>query len=127
MAKKFLFTVSHATSSPMEVIGIFKVASNLKAFNEDADIVVFLLGEAVQLAKKGVADTISMELEGAQVNVGELIAMAIEMGIKLYVCHAFMPGFGVEKGDLIAGSEPQSSAYLGEMLADGYVPFSLSI
>lgn len=125
MAKKFLFTISHATSSPLEAIGILKVASNMKAFDEDAQIVVFLLGEGVQLAKKGVAATISMELEGATTNVGELIEMAIEIGIKFYVCHAFMPG--AKKEDLVEGAEIQSSSYLGELLLDGYVPFSISI
>jgi len=127
MAKKFLFTISHSTSSPMEAIGILKIASNMKAFEDDAEIVVFLLGEGVQLAKKGVASTISMELEGTTANVGELIEMAIETGVKFYVCHAFMPGFGVSHEDLIEGSAAKSSSFLGELLLEGYTPFSLSI
>ncbi len=127
MSKKFLFTISHSASSPMEAIGILKIASNIKAFEDDAEIVVFLLGEGVQLAKKGVASAISIELEGAVANVGELLEMAVEMGIKFYVCHAFMPGFGVLHEDLIAGAEPKSSSYLGELLLDSYTPFSLSV
>jgi predicted peroxiredoxin len=127
MATKFLFTISHSASSPMEAIGILKISSNIKAFEDDAEIVVFLLGEGVQLAKKGVGGSISMELEGAVANVGELLEMAVEMGIKFYVCHAFMPGFGVTKEDLIEGAEPKSSSYLGELLLEGYTPFSLSI
>ncbi len=125
MAKKFLFTVSHAISSPLEAIGILKISSNMKAFDDETDIVVFLLGEGVQLAKKGVASTISMELEGATTNVGDLIDMALEIGIKFYVCHAFMPGVKLE--DLVEGVQIQSSSYLGELLLDGYVPFSISI
>ncbi len=125
MAKKFLFTISHATSSPLEAIGILKISSNMKAYDDDAEIAVFLLGEGTQLAKKGVASTISMELEGAMTNVGELIEMAIEIGIKFYVCHAFMPG--VKQEDLIEGAQIQSSSYLGELLLGGYVPFSISI
>ena len=62
---------------------------------------MFLLGEGAQLAKKGVAGTISMELEGATANVGELIEMAVEIGIKFSVCHAFMPG--AKKEDLLEG------------------------
>ena len=127
MAKKFLFTISHAGSSPMEAIGILKIASNIKAFEDDAEIVVFLLGEGVQLAKKGLAGTISMELEGAVANVGDLIEMGVELGIKFYVCHAFMPGFGVGGEDLIEGAAAKSSSYLGELLVEGYTPFSLSI
>jgi predicted peroxiredoxin len=127
MAKKFLFTISHAASRPMEAIGILKIASNIKAFDDETEIVVFLLGEGVQLAKKGVGSTISMELEGAQTNVGDLLEMGVDIGIKFFVCHAFMPGFGVSNDDLIAGAEPKSSSYLGELLLDGYVPFSLSI
>jgi len=127
MAQKFLFTISHATSRPMEPVGILKIASNMKVFDDDARIVIFLLGEGVQLAKKGVAGTITMQLEGTTVNVGELLELAIETGIKLYVCHAFMPAFDVGHDELIAGAEAKSSAFLGELLLDGYVPFSLSI
>ena len=125
MAKKFLFTISHATSSPLEAIGILKVASNMKAFDDDAEIAVFLLGEGAQLAKKGVAKTISKELEGMMTNVGDLIEMAIEIGIKISVCHAFMPG--VKQEDLLEGIQIQSSSNIGELMLDGYVPFSISI
>lgn len=125
MAKKFLFTVSHATSSPLEAVGILKIASNIKAFEDDAEVVVFLLGEGSQLAKKGVASKISMELEGATTNVGELIDMAIEIGIKFSVCHAFMPGMKQE--DLLEGVRIQASSNIGELLLEGYVPFSISI
>jgi predicted peroxiredoxin len=127
MAKKFLFTISHSTSSPMEAIGILKIASNMKAYEDDAQIIVFLIGEGVQLAKKSIAASISMELEGNMANVGDMIEMAVETGIKFYVCHGFMPGFGVEHGDLTEGFEAKSSAYLGELLLEGYVPFSVSI
>lgn len=127
MGKKYLFTISHAMTNPMEAIGIFKIVSNMKAFEDSIEVVIFLLGEGVQLAKKGVAETISMEMEGKQVNVGELLELVVELDVKFYVCHAFMPGFGVTAEDLIEGAEPKSSAYLGELLLDGYVPFSLSI
>ena len=125
--KKYLFTLSHATTNPMEVIGIFKILANMKAFDDTMEAVVFLLGEGVQLAKKGVAEGISMEMEGVVVNVGELLELVMELDVKFYVCHAFMPGFGVTKEDLIEGAEPHSSAYLGELLLDGYIPFSLSM
>ncbi len=125
MAKKFLFTISHATSSPLEAIGVLKIASNMKAFDEEAEVVVFLLGEGTQLAKKGVATAISMELEGATANVGDLIEMGIEIGIKFFVCHAFMPG--AKQEDLLEGVQIQSSSNLGQLLLDGYVPFSISI
>jgi predicted peroxiredoxin len=125
MAKKFLFTISHATSSPLESIGILKIASNMKAFDDDAEIAIFLLGEGAQLAKKGVARTISMELEGATANVGEMLEMAIEIGIKVSVCHAFMPG--AKQEDLLEGILIQASSNIGELMLDGYVPFSISI
>ena len=127
MAKKYLFTISHSTSSPMESIAILKIASNMKVYEDDAEIVVFLLGEGVQLAKKSIASTISMELEGNMANVGDMIEMAIETGIKFYVCHAFMPAFGVKPEELMEGAVAKSSSYLGELLLEGYVPFSLGI
>jgi predicted peroxiredoxin len=126
-AKKYVFVLSHATTSPMEVIGLFKIAANMKAFDDNVTIDFFLFGEGVQLAKKGVAKNISMEMEGKQVNVGELLEMIIELEMKFYVCHAFMPGFGVTKEDLIENAEVKSSSYLGELLLKGYTPFSLSM
>ena len=131
MSKKFLFTISHATSSPMEPIAILKIASNMKAFEDDAEIVLFLLGEGVQLAKKSVAASISMELEGATANVGEMLEMAVEIGIRVYACHGFMPGFGVAPGGphggrrcqvqrLPGGAAPRGlRAVLAERLAYG--------
>ena len=125
--KKYLFTLSHATSNPMEVIVYMKIASNIKAFDDSADVVFFLVGEGVQLAKKGVADTMSMELEGKQVNVGELLELLSEFEVKFYVCHAFMPEYGVAKEDLIENAEVKSSSYLGELLLADYIPFSLNM
>jgi predicted peroxiredoxin len=125
MAKKFLFTICKAAANPLEAIAILKVASNMKAFDEDAEIVVFLLGEGGDLARKGVASRISVQLEGATTNVGELIEMAIDIGIKFSVCHAFMPG--VQQEDLIEGVGIQSSSNLGQLLLDGYVPFSVNM
>lgn len=125
--KKYLFTLSHATTNPMEVIVLMKIASNIKAFADSAEVVFFLIGEGVQLAKKGVANTISMEMEGKQVNVGELLELLGEFDVKFYVCHAFMPGYGVTAESLIENAEVKSSSYLGELLLAGYVPFSLSM
>ena len=125
--KKYIFLLSHATTNPMEVIGLFKIAANMKAFDDTVTLDFFLLGEGVQLAKKGVAKSISMEMEGKQVNVGELLEILGELDVKFYVCHAFMPGFGVTKEDLIENSEVRSSSYLGELLLHGYIPFSLAI
>ncbi|HEX9019747.1 MAG TPA: DsrE family protein [Nitrospirota bacterium] len=126
-SKKFLFVLSHATSNPMEVIVMLKIISNMKAFDDEAEIAVFLVGEGVQLAKKGVGKTITMELEGNQVNVGDLLDMMPEFNVKFYVCHAFMPHFGVSKEELIDNAEVRSSSYLGELLLAGYVPFSLTM
>jgi predicted peroxiredoxin len=125
--KKYIFIMSHATTNPMELIVLFKIASNMKAFDDTITLDFFLIGEGVQLAKKGVAKTISMELEGKQVNVGELLEMISEFGVKFYVCHAFMPDFGVKKEDLIENAEVKSSSYLGELLLHGYIPFSLAM
>jgi predicted peroxiredoxin len=126
-AKKFLFTLSHATSNPTEIIILMKIASNIKAFNDSAEVAFFLIGEGVQLAKKGVAETITMELEGKQVNVGELLGLLSEFEVKFYVCHAFMPGYGVAAEDLIDSAEVKSSSYLGELLLEGFIPLSINI
>lgn len=125
--KKYLFTLSHAMSNPTEIVILMKIASNIKAFDDSAEVVFFLIGEGVQLAKKGVAESISMELEGKQVNVGELLELLGEFDVKFYICHAFMPTYGVTNEDLIENAEVKSSSYLGELLLAGYVPFSINI
>lgn len=125
--KKYIFMLSHATTNPMEVIGLMKIASNMKAFDDSIVLDFFLIGEGVQLAKKGVAKNISMEMEGKQVNVGELLEMISEFGVKFYVCHGFMPGYGMTKEALIENAEIKSSSYLGELLLAGYTPFSLAM
>jgi len=126
-SKKYLFVLSHATSNPMEVIVMLKIISNMKAFDDDAEIAVFLVGEGVQLAKKGVGKTITMELEGNMVNVGELLDMMPEFNVKFYVCHAFMPLYSVAKEALIEGAEMKGSSYLGELLLAGYTPFPMAM
>ena len=68
-----------------------------------------------------------MELEGSQVNVGELMDMTVDLGIKFYVCHAFMTGFGVLKEEFIENAEMKSSSYLGELLLAGYTPFPMAM
>lgn len=125
--KKFVFTIAHVTSNPIEVLGIMKIASNIKAFSDEAEIAIFLIGEGVELAKKGVVENMSIEFEGKQVNFGEMLGMLIDFDVKFYVCHAFMPGHGVTPENLIEGAEIKSSSYLGELLLKGYIPFSLSI
>jgi predicted peroxiredoxin len=125
--KKFVFTLSHTTTNPIEVLGIMKIASNIKAFSDESEIAIFLIGEGVQLAKKGVVENISMEFEGKQVNFGEMLELLVDFGVKFYVCHAFMPGYGLTPDNMIEGAEIKSSSYLGELLLQGFVPFSLSI
>jgi len=125
--KKFLFVLSHATTNPIEVIVMLKIASNMKAFDDTAEVAVFLVGEGVQLAKKGVGKTITMELEGNLVNVGDLLDMTPDLGIKFYVCHAFMPLFSVNKEELIENAEMKGSSYLGELLLAGYTPVPMAM
>ena len=125
--KKYLFVLTHATTRPVEVLVYFKIASNMKAFDDSIDITFFLVDEGVRLARKGVAEGITLEFEGKKVNLGEMLEMLSEFDVKFYVCQAFLPGFKMTKEDLIANAEEKSSAYLGELLLNGYIPFSLNI
>jgi predicted peroxiredoxin len=126
--KRYLFILSHAAENPSEAVVLMKIATNMKAFDDEAEIDFFLMGEGVLLAKKGVAEGLSAELEGQKVAVGELLTMLTEdFGCKLYVCHAFMPSYGVKEEDLIEGAQMKSSSYLGELLLDGRIPLSVSL
>ncbi len=126
--KKYIFVLSHSTSNPIEAIGLMKIAMNMKAFDDSIELDFFLIGEGVQLAKKGVADTISMEMEGQKVVVGEMLNTLIEdFNIRFFVCHAFMSAFSISKDDLIRNAEVKASSYLGELMLDGRIPFQLNL
>jgi predicted peroxiredoxin len=126
--KKFIFILSHATEKPAEVIVMMKTATNMKAFDDEVELDFFLMGEGVQLAKKGIAETISMELEGQKVVVSEMLStLTQDFNVKLFVCHAFMPLYGMTKEDLIDNAELKSSSYLGELMLDGRVPLQIAV
>ncbi len=126
--KKFIFVLSHATEKPIEVIGLLKIATNMKAFDDSIELDIFLIGEGVQLAKEGIAETISMEMEGQKVQAAEMLHTLIDdFGVKLFVCHAFMPAYNMTKDGLIRNAELKSSSYLGELMLDGRVPFQLAV
>jgi len=128
VGKKFIFVLSHATEKPAEVIVMMKTATNMKAFDDEIELDFFLMGEGVQLAKKGMAETISMELEGQKVVVSEMLnTLTQDFNVKFFVCHAFMPLYGMSKDDLIENAELKSSSYLGELMLDGRVPFQVSV
>lgn len=126
--KKYIFVLSHSTSNPIEAIGLMKIAMNMKAFDDNIELDFFLIGEGVQLAKKGVADTISMEMEGQKIVVGEMLNTLIEdFNVKFFVCHAFMSAFSISSDDLIKNAEVKASSYLGELMLDGRIPFQLNL
>ncbi len=126
--KKFIFVLSHATEKPAEVIVMMKTATNMKAFDDEIELDFFLMGEGVQLAKKGMAETISMELEGQKVVVSEMLnTLTQDFNVKFFVCHAFMPLYGMSKDDLIDNAELKSSSYLGELMLEGRVPFQVAV
>ena len=126
--KKFIFVLSHATEKPAEVIVLMKTATNMKAFDDEIELDFFLMGEGVQLAKEGMAETISMELEGQKVVVSEMLnTLTQDFNVKFFVCHAFMPLYGMSKEDLIENAELKSSSYLGELMLDGRVPFQVAV
>lgn len=128
MDKKFLFILAHASKKPIEAMGLMRIAANMKAFDESCTVDFFLIDEAVLLAKKGYADTITLTMEGQTVVIGELLKTLIDdFQVKFYVCPAFMPMFGVTKEDLIGNVEMRPSSHLGELLLEGYIPFSLNI
>lgn len=126
--KKFIFVLSHATERPVEVIVMMKTATNMKAFDDEIELDFFLMGEGIQLAKKGIAETISMELEGQKVVVSDMLnTLTQDFNVKFFVCHAFMPLYGMSKDDLIENAELKSSSYLGELMLDGRVPFHAAL
>ena len=119
--KKFIFVLSHATEKPVEVIVMMKTATNMKAFDDEIELDFFLMGEGIQLAKKGVAETIFMELEGQKVVVSEMLnTLTQDFNVKFFVCHAFMPLYGMSKDDLIENSELNPSSAVQKLKTNEY-------
>lgn len=125
--RKFVFILSTPVKKPVEAVGLMRVAANMKAFDSDVIVDFFLIDEGVLIAKKGVAETITVELEGQKTSIGELMDILREFDVKFYVCHAFMPSFGVKEDELIGNAEIKASAFLGELLMDGRIPLSINL
>jgi len=126
--KKFIFILSRASKNPIEAVGLMRIAANMKTFDESCEIDFFLIDEAVLIAKKGFAETITVQIEEQTISLGELLNTLIgDFKVKFYVCPMFMPAFGVKKEDLIENAEIKPSSHLGELLLEGRIPFSLSL
>ena len=124
--KKFVFIITHSYDRPDLVAGAMQLATNMKAF--DAELDFFLMDQGVLLAKKGFAETLTWQKKDEFSPVHELMKTLIEdFGVKFYICHAFMPAYGMTKDNLIENTEVRSSSYLGELFLDGRTPFSLNI
>ena len=71
--KKWIFLLSHATENPMEVIGLMKIAINMKAF------VLIWIGQVVSLLKAHYELALAYHDKGMQAKADEHMQTALSI------------------------------------------------
>ena len=109
--KQIVILMTCGPSTPSRCATPFFIASLLASM--DAEVLVFLTMEAVQLARKGIAENL-VALQGGK-TVLQFIREAKMVGVQLHMCQPAMPGYEIQAEDLIGEIDHISS---GGVLAD---------
>ena len=80
------------------------------ALAQDYNVTVYLMFDGVELAKKGVIDTIKME-EG-EPDLPQLFKNAIELGADIYLCGPCCNKRGITDNDIVEGTKIGGAANL---------------
>ncbi len=101
MADKIVYVISRDPKEYTEVVSaVFAQALTALAFDNECEI--FLMGEAVNIVKKGATEGIKFkEFESVDMMVGNYI----EMEGKLFICHPSSDARDLHKEDCIDGVE----------------------
>ena len=107
---KVVYVISKDPKEDTEAVSeVLAQALTSLSFGYDTDI--FLMGEAVNMAKKGAIEGIKAPTFEA---VGEMLSNYIEMEGKLFVCHPASDARNLHEGDCIDGLEFVNASRLVE-------------
>jgi predicted peroxiredoxin len=98
--EKLVFMVTHGVDHPEHATIPFVMAG--AALASDVAVVIGFQADAVELAKRGVAETI--EAPGFP-PLGKLFAEVRELGASLLVCYPCIKSRGIDPADLVEGAE----------------------
>lgn len=114
MAESFTVVLSCGTDNPNRATRAFMLA--MVAHKEGKDVTVFLLDEAVYLARKGVADHLTAATGDA---ADDHISYLQEFNVPIVVCTPCAISRGIQETDLIAGARMGTAPELVKLLSAG--------
>ncbi len=114
--KKFVFILTHSYDDPDIVAGAMQLATNMKAFDMELDF--FLMEKGGLLAKKGFAETLTWQKKDEFSPVAELLRTLQDFGGRFYICASCVKHYGLDKVELIEGSEVRPGSFLAEGLQE---------
>ncbi|MCK5548815.1 MAG: DsrE family protein [Thermoplasmata archaeon] len=110
MRKKILYLQTSGIDTPERAYAPFILASTAKAMDIDATVYFFIKG--VTLVKKGEAEKIRI---GAFPPLKDVIAQAVDAGVKLMVCEQSTQLLGLDRGDFIDEAKVVGAATLNDL------------
>ena len=110
-AKTVVIVMTSGPSTPQRCATPFYIGALLAAM--DAEVVIFFTMEGVRLIRKGVPESL-VAMEGGK-RIIEFMRDAKSAGVRFHACNPALPGYEMEKDDLIPEIDEVSS---GGALAD---------
>ena len=110
-AKSVVIVMTSGPSTPQRCATPFYIGALLAAM--DAEVTIFFTMEGVRLVRKGVPESM-VAMEGGK-RIIEFMRDAKSAGVRFHACNPALPGYEMEKDDLIAEIDEVSS---GGALAD---------
>jgi uncharacterized protein involved in oxidation of intracellular sulfur len=106
---KFLMILNDPPYGTERVYNGLRLATNLLAKNEDAEVSVFLLGDAASAAKAG------QQTPNGYYNVERMLAGALRKGATVLVCGTCMDARGLTDTELVEGAARSTMDELTEL------------
>jgi uncharacterized protein involved in oxidation of intracellular sulfur len=106
---KFLMILNDPPYGTERVYNGLRLATNLLAKNEDADVSIFLLGDAASAAKSG------QNTPDGYYNVERMLVSALRKGATVRVCGTCMDARGLTNTELVEGAARSTMDELTEM------------
>jgi predicted peroxiredoxin len=110
-AKSVVIVMTSGPSTPQRCATPFYIGALLAAM--DAEVTIFFTMEGVRLVRKGVPENL-VAMEGGK-RIIEFMRDAKSAGVRFHACNPALPGYEMERDDLIAEIDEVSS---GGALAD---------
>lgn len=115
-----LYVQSSGTDTPERLYAPLILAATARAMDIEADI--FFLIKGITVLKNGEADKIRV---GEFPPLSEVLAQALEAGVKMYVCEQSTQLLGLSRGDFIPEATIAGAAKLNDLMMDAEAVLSL--